>query len=35
VGKNVFSKEELARVVELVDASDGAADGKFGGEVGG
>lgn len=35
VGKKVFSKEEFARVVELVDASDGAADGKFGGEVGG
>ncbi len=34
VTKGVFSKEELARVVELVDASDGAADGKFGGKVG-
>ena len=33
VGKKVFSKEELARVVELVDSSDGAADGKFSGEV--
>ncbi len=34
VNKGVCSKEELARFVEVVDASDGSADGKFGGEVG-
>ena len=33
LAKKAFSPEELRRIVDVVDASDGAADGQFHGEV--
>jgi len=32
--KGVLQKDEFARLVEAVDAEDGKADGRYGGEIG-
>lgn len=33
VGKNILSREEIAKMVDIVDAEDGAMDGKARGDV--
>ena len=35
ISKNVFTQDEFARFVDVIDQSDGASDGQFSGGLGG